>query len=140
MAQIMTKDEFNKFINDTYVKVLNDSCHVVVRVKSTIVLYNRYNSKSGIARCHNDDVFDVKYGVALAYCRLKGIEFPKVKEVQHVRVDTLKNGDAFQYLGTKYIFLVKHPTLRTMCYIITPDSNKARTIRSSAVVKIEKAD
>lgn len=137
MAKIMTRDEFDKFITDTYEKVVNNPRHEVFRVDGTIVLYNRYSSKSGMARCHDEDVFDSKYGVVLAYCRLKGIEFPKVKAVQQVRVDTLKNGDVFEYSGTKYIFLAKHPTLRTMCYIITPTSNNARTIRSSSVVKIE---
>jgi len=137
MKQIMTKVEFDRFIKETYEKVINNSRHEIFRVGGIIVVYNRYSNKSGIARCHDDDVYDSKYGVVLAYCRLKGIKFPKVKEVQQVRVDTLKNGDIFEYSGTKYIFLAKHPTLHTMCYIITPTSNNARTIRSSSVVKVE---
>ena len=141
MAQIMTKDEFNKFIDNIYYhKVMGNPRYDYCRNGNVVTVFNRYNNKSGIARCDESDTFQIEYGVALAYCRLKGIEFPKVKTVQQVRVDSLKNGDIFEYSGIEYIFLAKHPTLHTMCYIITPSSNNARTIRSSSVVSVERVE
>lgn len=38
--------------------------------------------KSAMAKCHKDDLFDTKYGIGIAYCRLKGI---KIKEEQSLK-------------------------------------------------------
>jgi len=139
MAKIMTKKEFNKFIDNIYYRKVSGSSHYdYCRTGNVVTVFNRYNNKSGIARCDTADTFQIEFGVALAYCRMKGIEFPKVKTIQQVRINTLKSGDVFSYLGNNYTFLAKHPN-KDFYYILRENSDEVVGIYS-ATVSIEKVD
>ncbi len=98
-----------------------------------VTVYNRYTNKGAVARCHPDDCcyakFNRKYGIALAYCRLKNIEFPKIKIINQVYINNLKYGDEFIYRNTqsaynncKFTYVGKNPVDKSKCIAVLSNS------------------
>ena len=105
----MTKVEFDKWVDEMMAKYYKDNNVRIGRLGSkTYIAYNSKKDKIGKARCHPDDEFNRKIGIAIAYARCKGIEVPKISTYK--KFCELKNGDKFIVDGRKYVFIGK-------CYI-----------------------
>lgn len=84
----MNKKEFEKWVDETVKKYNADfkALHLY-RVETgkiiegnKIIVLDTKTGKTGMARCHKDDKFDFKTGLAIAYARLKGWKIPEVEE------------------------------------------------------------
>lgn len=54
--------------------------YLVNRFERTVILVNKRTGKVSIAKCHPQDTFTVREGIAVAFAKLHGVEIPKVLE------------------------------------------------------------
>lgn len=107
----MTKIEFDNWVDEMGKKFYYDNNVYKNYIdgrgddRGVIIMYNFKNQKIGIARCHPDDTFVYKIGVAIAYARCKGIEVPKISTYK--KFCELKNGDRFRIQNVPYFFIGK---------------------------------
>lgn len=101
----MTRAEFLIWVTKTADSINRDKYRVITRDKYTIVI-NERNGKVGMARLCPDDEKIRDYGIALAYCRCTGKEFPKL--TVHKRLCEMKNGEVFLWRGEKYRYIGKN--------------------------------
>lgn len=94
---------FEEWVKEMIEKYQNDKNVQIRRYGyKTYICYNRKTQKTGIARCHPGDTFDIDIGMAIAYARCKGYEMPEQKIYK--KLSEMKNGDKFCAYGT-YLFI-----------------------------------
>lgn len=78
----MNKKEFNKWADDIIKKKYKDTkCAVVFnKSKGKTIAIDTNNNKIAVAKCHKDDSFNNKIGLAIAYARLRNIPVPEVSD------------------------------------------------------------
>lgn len=101
----MNMTDFMTWTHETAEGIDRNKYRVITRDKYTIVI-NERNGKVGIARLHPDDERIRDYGIALAYCRCKGTEFPKI--TTYKKLSEMKNGDVFFWRNCKYRYIGKN--------------------------------
>lgn len=111
----MTKIEFDKWVDEMGKKFYYDNNVYKNYIdgrgddRGVIIMYNFKNQKVGIARCHPNDTFVYKIGVAIAYARCKGYEVPKISTYK--KLSEMKNGDKFYIDGVEHFFVGKSTAL-----------------------------
>lgn len=110
----MTIIELMNWVRKTAESIDHNKYRIITRDKYTIVI-NEKNGKVGMARLHPDDKRIRDYGIALAYCRCKGIEFPKITEYK--TLNEMKNGDVFLWKSCKYRYIGKNGACHVVYFI-----------------------
>ena len=103
---VMNKTNFEKWVGKMY-KNFNKSerYHFISLSSNVVICYDKKTTKTGVARCHPDDTFVYRYGVAIAYAHLKGYCVPNLGKCK--KMNELKNGDIFTELGHTYRYIGK---------------------------------
>ena len=89
--------------------------------KNVVICYDKSTGKTGVARCHPNDKFDLVWGKAIATARCLGIEVPKITECF---ISEMKYGEKFRYKHNVYVFLCKIPD--SNCYAVKEEHSKCR--------------
>lgn len=71
-------------------------------VKMTVCV-DLETGKSGVARCHPEDIFNPIIGRAIAYARCRGYEIPKW--TTYKTMEEMTNGEKFKLNGKIYTFI-----------------------------------
>lgn len=98
----MNKNELLDWVHKTADSINRDKYRVITRDVYTFVV-NERNGKVGMARLHPDDEKIRDFGIALAYCRCTGREFPKL--TVYKKLCEMKNGEVFLWRGEKYRYI-----------------------------------
>ena len=101
----MERHELLEWAHEVADSINRDKYRVITRDVYTIVI-NERNGKVGMARLHPDDEKIRDYGIALAYCRCTGKEFPKITEYKTLY--EMKNGEEFIWRTEHYRFIGKN--------------------------------
>lgn len=101
----MKMNELLDWVHKTADSINRDKYRVITRDVYTFVV-NERNGKVGMARLHPNDEKIRDYGIALAYCRCTGKEFPKL--TVYKRLCEMKNGEVFLWRGEKYRYIGKN--------------------------------
>ena len=130
----MNMTDFMRWIRETAESVDRDKYRVITRDKYTIVI-NERNGKVGMARLHPDDERIRDYGISLAYCRCKGIEFPKITEYKTLY--EMKNGEIFLWKGEHYRFIGRNGQKFFTTYNL---NEKEHILFHTSLIKFEMSD
>lgn len=101
----MNKEEYNRWVSDIINEFIHDDNASHVYKAPYTILYDMTKGKSAFSKCHPNDVWDSKIGIAIAYARMRGKEIPKL--VVYKKATELKNGDYFMFCNEKYMFIGK---------------------------------
>lgn len=101
----MKVNELLDWVRKTADNINRDKYRVITRDVYTFVV-NERNGKVGMARLHPNDEKIREYGIALAYCRCTGKEFPKL--TVYKRLSEMKNSEVFLWRGEKYRYIGKN--------------------------------
>ena len=95
-----------------------------------IIVVDKKNGKVGIARCHPDDEFNTRIGLAIAYARVRGIDIPNVGE--WVATKNLKNGDVIHVpingKNTLAYYIGKHPTKNDYHIVMKAETERLKDV------------
>ena len=107
----MNSKEFDKWANDM-IKRVDYKKLFTYRLPpenwEVVICYNKRTGKTGIARCHPDDKFNLVWGKAIATARCLGIEVPKITVKK--KLSEMKYGEKFiDESGRERYFIGKNP-------------------------------
>lgn len=121
---------FMEWVNKMNKEYYNAPPHICTYKFPEIGLTTLVNFRTGRvtkAKCHKDDEFDFRIGLAIAWARYRGYEIPK--EIRRVHSSTLRHGQRFIFVPNEegeFIFIGQVPIEKKFIYSY-PDRITAST-------------
>lgn len=132
-------------------KILDDIVIARRNFDETIIM-SLATGKRGAAKCHKDDKYDLRVGLAIAWARFKGETVPKVYEMIAIDPDELKHGQKFfitedengKTVSKEYIYVGMHPKYQNCAGIyniigISSSGGEPKWIITTAVEILKKS-
>ena len=115
--------DFDTWVLDMYEEYIlgnsKERYYVTYPSNLTTICYDEKKNKVGIARCHPEDKYNYKIGIAVAYAHCRGYDVPK--QTDYKKLSEMKNGDKFKIKisGYNYIYIGKDEFNRYVCRNMT---------------------
>ena len=109
----MNKFEFDKWVDkmtSEYLSYKGRFFTITYKGGRVTVCGDMKTGKCSMARCHPNDKYDYRYGVAIAYARCRGYDIPKL--TTYKSLSEMKYGDRFTVNGSSlfdYTFVGENP-------------------------------